>query len=59
MPAHVVDLKSDYQELFNATLQNKRIKTYQEWINKKIGITYIKISEEFKTCEFANKGWLK
>jgi len=59
MPAHVVDLKNDYQELFNATLQNKRIKTYQEWINKKIGITYIKISEEFKTCEFANKGWLK
>jgi peptidyl-prolyl cis-trans isomerase SurA len=59
MPAHVVDLKNDYQELYNSTLQNKRLKTYQEWINKKIGITYIKISDEFKSCEFANKGWLK
>jgi peptidyl-prolyl cis-trans isomerase SurA len=59
MPAHVVDLKNDYQELYNATLMNKRSKTYQQWINKKIGITYIKISDEFKSCEFQNKGWLK
>ena len=45
--------------LYNAALMNKRSKIYQEWIDKKIGITYIKISEEFKSCEFANKGWLK
>jgi peptidyl-prolyl cis-trans isomerase SurA len=59
MPAHVADLKNDYQEMYNATLMNKRSKTYQQWIDKKIGVTYIKISEEFKSCEFANKGWLK
>ena len=59
IPAHVADLKSDYQDLYNATLLNKRIKTYQHWIDKKIGVTYIKISEEFKSCEFVNKGWLK
>jgi peptidyl-prolyl cis-trans isomerase SurA len=59
MPAHVVDLKNDYQELYNAALMNKRSKTYQQWINKKIGITYIKISDEFKSCDFQTKGWLK
>jgi peptidyl-prolyl cis-trans isomerase SurA len=59
VPAHVADLKNDYQNLFNAALMNKRAKTYQQWIDKKIGITYIKISEEFKSCEFENKGWLK
>jgi peptidyl-prolyl cis-trans isomerase SurA len=59
MPAHVADLKNDYQEMYNSTLMNKRSKTYQQWIDKKIGVTYIKISEEFKSCEFANKGWLK
>jgi peptidyl-prolyl cis-trans isomerase SurA len=59
MPAHVADLKNDYQEMYNSTLLNKRSKTYQQWIDKKIGVTYIKISEEFKSCEFANKGWLK
>jgi peptidyl-prolyl cis-trans isomerase SurA len=57
--AHVADLKNDYQSLYNTALMDKRTKTYQQWIDKKIGITYIKISEEFKSCEFANKGWLK
>jgi peptidyl-prolyl cis-trans isomerase SurA len=59
IPAHIADVKNDYQNLYNATLMDKRSKTYQTWINKKIGVTYIKISEEFKSCEFANKGWLK
>jgi peptidyl-prolyl cis-trans isomerase SurA len=59
MPAHKADLKDDYQSLYNSTLMNKRSKTYEDWINKKIGITYIKISDEFKSCEFVNKGWLK
>ncbi len=59
MPAHVVNLKDDYQALNNTALQSKRGKTYQQWITKKIGITYIKISDEFKSCSFDNKGWLK
>ncbi|MBA4322332.1 MAG: hypothetical protein C0408_05880 [Odoribacter sp.] len=59
IPAHVADIKNDYQGLFNAALLDKRSKVYQQWIDKKIGVTYIKISEEFKSCEFANKGWLK
>jgi peptidyl-prolyl cis-trans isomerase SurA len=59
IPAHAVDLKNDYQELYNSALSNKRSKTYLQWVNKKIGITYIKISDEFKSCEFQNKGWLK
>ena len=59
IPAHVADLKNDYQGLYNSALQDKRSKTYQQWIDKKIGVTYIKISEEFKSCDFANKGWLK
>ena len=58
-PAHVADLDNDYQSLYNETLMNKRAKYFQQWIEKKIGITYIRISEEFKTCPFANKGWLK
>jgi len=57
--AHVADIKNDFQDLNNAALMNKRSKTYQQWIDKKIGTTYIKISEEFKSCEFADKGWLK
>lgn len=59
IPAHYADLKTDYQELFNGALMEKRTKTYREWIQKKIGITYIRISDEFKSCQFADKGWLK
>lgn len=59
MPAHVANLKNDYQDLYNQALMEKRSKTYQQWIDKKMGITYIRISEEFKSCEFDNKGWLK
>jgi len=58
-PAHVADLKTDYELLYNNSLQQKRAKYYQNWITKKIGITYIKVSNEFKTCPFANQGWLK
>jgi peptidyl-prolyl cis-trans isomerase SurA len=59
MPAHRANLKEDYQELYDLTLVEKQSKVYREWINKKIDITYIKISDEFKTCNFSNPGWLK
>jgi peptidyl-prolyl cis-trans isomerase SurA len=57
-PAHVADLKLDYQALYNLTLRQKQQKIYSQWIDKKIGITYIRISDEFKTCPFSNKGWM-
>lgn len=59
IPAHVADYKTDYQLLYNSALMEKRSKTYRDWIDKKIGITYIKISDEFKSCPFRNQGWLK
>jgi hypothetical protein len=55
----VADLKNDYELLYNSTLEQKRSKFYQDWVTKKIGITYVRISDEFKTCPFLNKGWLK
>jgi peptidyl-prolyl cis-trans isomerase SurA len=58
-PAHVADLKMDYQALFNLTMRQKQQKVYSQWIDKKIGVTYIRISDEFKTCPFSNKGWMK
>lgn len=59
LPAHRANLKDDYQNLYNAALMEKRSKTYENWIKKKIEVTYIKISEEFKSCNFLSKGWLK
>jgi peptidyl-prolyl cis-trans isomerase SurA len=59
IPAHRANLKDDYQILGNAALMNKRQKIYDKWIKNKIEITYIKISDEFKSCEFLKEGWLK
>lgn len=59
LPAHRANLKDDYQMLSDAALMNKRQKTYNDWIKKKIEVTYIKISDEFKSCEFLKEGWLK
>jgi peptidyl-prolyl cis-trans isomerase SurA len=59
IPAHRANLKDDYESLYASTLQEARSKAYKEWINKKIGNTYIKISDELKTCDFLKKGWLK
>jgi len=58
-PAHIADLKTDYELLYNDALNQKRAKIYQDWVTKKIGVTYVKVSDEFKSCEFINKGWLK
>jgi peptidyl-prolyl cis-trans isomerase SurA len=59
LPAHRANLKDDYQNLSDAALMNKRSKTYDEWLKKKIDVTYIKISDEFKSCDFLEEGWLK
>jgi peptidyl-prolyl cis-trans isomerase SurA len=60
IPAHRANLKDDYQGLANAALMEERTKAYDKWIRKKIESTYIKISDEFKSCDFLQtKGWLK
>jgi peptidyl-prolyl cis-trans isomerase SurA len=59
VPAHTANLKDDYQILYNATLANARGIAYQKWIKEKIKTTYIKISEECKSCAFLQTGWLK
>jgi peptidyl-prolyl cis-trans isomerase SurA len=59
VPAHRANLKDDYQNLSNAALMNKRAKAYDEWIRKKVEVTYIKISDEFRSCDFLDEGWLR
>lgn len=59
LPAHAANLKDDYQSLYNAAMVHERTKTFDKWVKQKIEITYIKISEEFKSCDFLKEGWLK
>ncbi len=59
IPAHRANLKDDYEILWSAALNQERSKAYEEWINEKIESTYIKISDELKSCDFLKEGWLK
>jgi peptidyl-prolyl cis-trans isomerase SurA len=59
LPAHTANLKDDYQALYEAALMQERSKVFQKWIKEKLDITYIRIAEEFKSCEFLKDGWLK
>ena len=59
LPAHTANLKDDYQTLYDAALMKERTRTFDKWVKNKLEITYIKISEEFKSCDFLKNGWLK
>ncbi len=59
MTAHRANMKDDYQSLYNAALMEERNKKYEDWIKKKIEITYIRISDELNSCGFLKTGWLK
>lgn len=59
IPAHRANLKDDYQFFSNAALMSERQASYQDWIMKKLETTYIKVSEEFRSCKFLEQGWLK
>jgi peptidyl-prolyl cis-trans isomerase SurA len=59
LPAHTANLKDDYQNLYNAALMKEQSKIFDKWIKEKIETTYLKISDEFKSCDFLKNGWLK
>ena len=55
---HEADFNRDYSRISELALRQKKIKEIQKWQKEKMKDTYIKISEDFKSCGFAND-WLK
>lgn len=55
---HKANLKDDYQKMQSLALQKKQQKLINDWIKRKLEITYVKVGEEFKTCAFKNN-WIK
>jgi peptidyl-prolyl cis-trans isomerase SurA len=59
IPAHRANLKDDYQFIYNAAMMYENQQAYNKWVNEKLKTTYIKVSEEFKSCRFLEQGWLQ
>lgn len=50
--AHKANLKDDYALIQNWTLQKKREEAINKWIKSKSNKSYVKICDEFCTCDF-------
>ncbi|MFO8053733.1 MAG: peptidylprolyl isomerase [Bacteroidales bacterium] len=56
---HRANLKEDYHRIKKAALEEKKRNILQEWINKKAGETFIKITEDkFLNCDY-NYNWFE
>ncbi len=56
--AHIASLEADYQRIQTLALDEKKDKVLFEWVLEKQKTNYIKIDDEFKSCNFHYKGWL-
>ena len=54
---HRANLKDDYQKIQDAALQEKQEKILNNWIDKKIKKTYVKVDDDFNSCKFENN-WI-
>ena len=55
---HQADFSKDYLKIKELALRDKQIKEIAKWSEEKIKETYIKISDDYKDCQFTNN-WLK
>lgn len=56
---HRANMKDDYQMIKEMALSDKKIKTLDEWSDKKKESTFIKIITNPNSCPLAKDGWIK
>lgn len=59
IPAHKANLSDDYQVIRGMYENAAKQKMVDEWIQKKINDTYVRIEDNWVDCEFRNPGWIK
>lgn len=55
---HKASFSQDYIKIKDLALRDKQIKAIAKWTEEKIKETYIKINDDYKSCDFTNN-WLK
>lgn len=51
---HRANMKADYPRIQNWALQDKQRKAIDKWINKKAKQTYVRVIDEYKSCQFTH-----
>jgi len=49
---HIADFAKDYVKIQNLALTKKQQETVDKWTQEKVADTYIKISDDYKDCQF-------
>jgi peptidyl-prolyl cis-trans isomerase SurA len=55
---HEADFNEDYARIKELALRQKKVREIQKWQRNKMKSTYVKISEDYKNCEFT-QNWIK
>ncbi|MFA7080997.1 MAG: peptidylprolyl isomerase [Bacteroidales bacterium] len=55
---HKINLKDDYDKVYNSTLDAAKTKAVIEWAENRISKTYIKIDNDYKDCDY-KMNWMK
>lgn len=56
---HRANLIDDYQLIKGMYEQARKQKVLEEWLDKKINETYVRIEDGWRGCDFKHKGWIK
>ncbi len=56
---HKANLNDDYQLLQDLAMETQKQKILSDWVTEKQKVTYIRIDDSFKSCQFKSNGWFK
>lgn len=56
---HRANINNDYQVIKQMAESQRQQQLVDEWLQKKINDTYVRIDPAWRSCEFKYKGWLK
>lgn len=56
---HKANMADDYQTVKTMYENARRAEILEEWIEKKIADTYVRIEDGWRNCDFQHKGWIK
>lgn len=57
--AHRANLADDFQTIKNMYENSRKQEIIDEWLERKIKDTYVRIEDGWRGCEFKHDGWLK
>lgn len=56
---HKANIGDDYQQIKNMYEMAESERMIEEWLQKKIDQTYVRIEEGWRNCDFMHSGWIK